>query len=225
MPKTKKKEMSPRQECMLHFIEKCIATRKRPPSIREICDECGISSTSVADYNLNRLAELGYIDRTSKVSRGIEVIRPVGAMLESEQTINVPVYGKIAAGDPIYMPDSDVRPEEFVELARNLLKTPKSKKLFALRVEGQSMVDALVDDGDIVVLSHQETANNGDMVAAWIESREEWTLKKFFQSGETVTLRPANPAMFTEEVISQRFTFPAQDVKVSGKVCLVVRQM
>lgn len=226
MAKSKKeKKLSTRQECILQFIEQCVSRRKHPPSIREICEECDISSTSVADYNLKRLEEMGYIDRTSKVSRGIQVMRPIGAMLGTDQTINVPLYGRIAAGVPINMPDTDVAPDTFVELARNLFKPPQNKQLFALRVQGHSMVDALVDDGDIVVLAHQETADNGDLVAAWIESRDEWTLKKFYQQGDTITLRPANPMMFTDEDVVRKFTFPAQDVKVSGKVCLVVRQM
>nr|MBA3533778.1 repressor LexA [Ardenticatenales bacterium] len=137
----------------------------------------------------------------------------------------VPLYGRIAAGDPISMPQADVPPESYIDIARELLRAPANKELFALRVRGQSMIDALVDDGDIVVLAHQETANNGDMVAAWIESREEWTLKRFYQNSDRVTLRPANPMMFTEQDIQQKFTFPAEDVKISGKVCLVLRQI
>lgn len=223
--KKKSKKLSQRQAAILAYIEECIATRKHPPSIREICEHCEISSTSVADYNLKRLEELGYIERASKVSRGIQVLNPQGALLESEEGYRVPLYGRIAAGDPITLPENDVPAAEYLDIARELLRAPANKRLFALRVRGHSMIDALVDDGDIVVLAHQETADNGDMVAAWIESREEWTLKKFYQEKERVILRPANPLMFSEEDIQQRFTFPAEDVKISGRVCLVLRQI
>jgi repressor LexA len=223
--KKKAKKLSQRQESILLFIEECIAERKHPPSIREICDHCDVSSTSVADYNLKRLEELGYIERTSKVSRGIQVSRPIGPLRETEETVHVPLYGQIAAGDPISIPEADVPPEDYIEVARNLLHSPPGRPLFALRVRGQSMIDALIDDGDIVVVAHQETAENGDMVAAWIESREEWTLKRFYRSGESVTLRPANPMLFTEQDVAEKLTFPASDVKISGRVCLVVRQV
>ena len=223
--KKKSKKPSERQERILLYIESCIAERRHPPSIREICDECDISSTSVADYNLKKLEEMGYIERTNKVSRGIQVIKPIGALLESDVSLNVPLYGRIAAGDPIAMPDPDVVPEDFIEIARTLLRLPPNREVFALQVSGQSMIDALVDDGDIVVLTHQQTAENGDMVAAWIESRQEWTLKRFHQNGDAVTLRPANPTMFTEKDIHERFTFPATDVQISGRVCMVLRQV
>lgn len=222
--KKKEKKLSERQRSILLYIEECIATQTHPPSIREICEECEISSTSVADYNLKRLEALGYIDRKSNISRGIQVVRPIGALLESEEKYNVPLYGSIAAGEPIFTPDNEVPAEQYIEIARNLFRSPTNKTLYALRVKGQSMIDALVDDGDIVILSHQETADNGDMVAAQIRN-EEWTLKRFYRHGSKVELRPANPAMFTEEDVKQKFTFPAGDIKISGKVCLVLRQI
>ncbi len=216
--------LSKRQQRILLFIEQCIVDRSQPPSIREICDHCDISSTSVADYNLKRMEEKGYISRMSNVSRGIQVLRPNGPMLETEEAYNVPLCGKIAAGTPIPLPEESV-PEDFIEIAKKHLRAPAGRKLFALRVEGQSMIDALVDDGDVVILSSQETADNGDMVAAWIKSREEATLKRFYQQGDRVVLRPANRAMFTEEQIKKDFTFPASEVQISGKVCFVFRQM
>ncbi|MDQ4076089.1 MAG: transcriptional repressor LexA [Chloroflexota bacterium] len=222
--KKKQDKLSPKQERILLFIEDCIAERSQPPSIREICDSCNISSTSVADYNLKRLEEKGYISRMSNVSRGIQVLQPIGALRETEESYNVPICGKIAAGAPIPLPEES-QPEDFIEIAKNHLRAPSGRKLFALRVEGQSMIDALVDDGDVVILSSQETADNGDMVAAWIRSREEATLKRFYQQGDKVVLRPANRSMFTEEEIKTNFTFPASDVQINGKVCFVFRQM
>jgi repressor LexA len=226
MADRKAKRLSERQRRMLLFIEDCIAKRSQPPSIREICDHCDISSTSVADYNLKRLEERGYISRMSNVSRGIQVTTPIGALQETEDSYNIPVLGKIAAGAPIPLPeDTDTPAEEFIELAKTHMRAPVGKQLFALRVEGHSMIDALVDNGDVVILTKQETANNGEMVAAWIRPREEATLKRFYQNGDKVTLRPANASMFTEEEIKQNFTFPAEDIQISGKVCFVFRQM
>lgn len=225
-PKRPKSKLSTRQERILHFIEERISKRMPPPSIREICDECNVSSTSVVDYNLKRMEALGYIDRTGKVSRGIQVLRPIGALREDELKVNVPLYGRIAAGVPIQPPEGDRAPDEHIEVARELLRAPVGQNLFALRVDGTSMVDALVDDGDVVVLAAQETAERGQMVSAWIKSRDEWTLKKYYPKGDgTVELRPANKASFTEKDIRDNFTFPANDVQISGRVCLVLRQL
>ena len=225
-PKRPKSELSDRQKSILHFIEKRIARKMPPPSIREICEGCDISSTSVVDYNLKRMEALGYIDRTGKVSRGIQVLRPIGALREDELKVNVPLYGRIAAGTPIQMPEGDRTPDDHLEVARDLLRAPVGQSLFALRVDGTSMVDALVDDGDVVILAAQETAERGEMVAAWIQSRDEWTLKKYYPKGDgTVELRPANRASFTEKDIREKFTFPATDVQISGRVCLVLRQL
>jgi repressor LexA len=159
------------------------------------------------------------------VSRGIQVIRPIGPLLETEGDYTVPLYGDIAAGEPIPIPQEDFRPEEYIEVTKKLLRVPPGSNLYALRVKGQSMIDALVDDGDVVVLTHQSTAESGDMVAAWIKSREEATLKRFYQSGEKVTLKPANPLMYSEEDIKRDFTFPATDVQIDGKVHLVLRRV
>ena len=225
--KKKIKKLSQRQKDILFYIEECIASNRHPPSIREICQTCKISSTSVADYNLKRLEEMGYIDRKSNISRGIQVLNPIGVLLEHTNKYNIPLYGTITAGEPIFTPNNSTPAEGHIEIARSLLRVPSHQSLYALRVKGHSMIDALVDDGDIVVLAHQECASNGDMVAAQIvnDNDHQWTLKRFYQQGDMVELRPANPMMFTEEDVKKKFTFPAKNVKISGKVCLVVRQV
>lgn len=222
--KRKKKDLSARQERILLFIESCLVERSQPPSIREICDHCDISSTSVADYNLKRLEEMGYITRMGNVARGIQVLRPIGPLLETEDAYNVPLCGKIAAGAPIPLPEETI-PEDHIEIAKRLMRAPTGRTLFALRVEGESMIDALVADGDVVVLAAQNHADNGDMVAAWVKSREEATLKRFYRHGDKVVLRPQNRSMFSEEQIKRDFTFPAEDVQISGKVCFIMREV
>ncbi len=221
--KRKSKDLSPRQEKILLYIEDCLANH-HPPSIREICEACKISSTSVADYNLKRLEELGYIDRKGNVARGIQVVKPIGTKLLDNSKLNIPLYGKIAAGEPVYVPDADAPVEDFVEVARTMIPGAANNRLFALRVKGQSMIDALVDDGDIVVIAQQDTADNGNMVAAQIRNSSEWTLKRFYRKGDKVVLQPANSSMFNEEDVRSKFTFPANDVTIAGRVCLVLRQ-
>ncbi|MCB0076506.1 MAG: transcriptional repressor LexA [Anaerolineales bacterium] len=219
----KKKKLSDRQAKILLFIEERIVKSKAPPSIREICDECKISSTSVADYNLKRLEERGYIRRTQNVARGLEVIDPQGPLLEAMDQVKIGLYGKIAAGDTIPTPDNSP-PEYEIEIPRSLLPASQGDGLYALKVDGYSMVDALVADGDIVVLRQASVAEQGDIVAAWIESRDEWTLKKYYHHGNSVELRPCNPTEFTAQDIKERFTFHDDDVRINGVVCLVVRQ-
>lgn len=130
---------------------------------------------------------------------------------------SVPVLGHIAAGEPIQVNPSDTsNADEWIDLNEALYRD--REKLFALRVRGDSMVDASVLDGDIVILRQQERAENGEMVAAWIEGQEETTLKRFYLEGKQVRLRAANPNY-------QDMFFPAAQVSVKGKVVSVIRQL
>lgn len=211
--------LSKRQQRIVAFIREFITTNGYPPSIREIGEATDISSTSVVNYNLNILEKKGVIAREKTVSRGIRLLdetrQPPGIV---EELIRVPLLGRIAAGSPIPVPESDfaIMDGDTVELARGLL--PSQQDLFALQVRGDSMIDALVNDGDIVIMKHQQHADNGDMVAAWIIDKEETTLKHFFLEGSTIRLQPANPAM------SPIFE-PARNVEVQGKVVMVIRQL
>lgn len=212
-------ELSSRQGQMLAFIREFLSTNGYPPSIREIGNAVSISSTSVVNYNLNILERKGFINRDRTVSRGIRLIDQVS---ESDQLPNrllrIPLLGRIAAGYPIPVPGSDFSlfDGETIELARGLL--PEQEGLYALQVRGDSMIDALVNDGDIVVMAHQQHATNGDMVAVWIKDREETTLKHFYLEGDTVRLQPANPTMQPVRVL-------AANVEVQGKVVMVIRQL
>jgi repressor LexA len=123
------------------------------------------------------------------------------------------VLGRIAAGQPISFADWE---EEFVELTRDIVC--EQEGLYALRVKGNSMVDALVYDGDLVIMKHQQHADQGDMVAVRIVDENETTLKRFFQEQNCVRLQPANPAM-------QAMYYHPSNVEVQGKVVAVIRQM
>jgi len=211
--------LSPRQEQIMAFMRMFIANNGYPPSIREIGEAANISSTSVVNYNLKALEKKGFIARDKTISRGIRLLdERVVSKSALDNLLHIPVLGRIAAGSPIPVPDSDfaIFGGETVELARGVLASQED--LYALQVRGESMIDALVNDGDIVVMKHQQHATNGDMVAAWIKDKEETTLKHFYLEGDTVRLQPANPTM-------DPIFVPAGDVEVQGKVVMVIRQL
>src|SRR5262245_49635710 len=187
------KDLSRRQQSIYQFIERFLEENDYPPTIRDIQTELGISSTSVVDYNLKALENRGVIRRNSKISRGIELVnRSPGR----RNIVSIPVIGQIAAGQPIPVPGdlegSDVA--EIVELGPDLVRN-SGQGLFALRVKGHSMIDAFINDGDVVVLKQQETCENGETVAVWLKDQRETTLKKFYLEGDTVRLQPANMTM------------------------------
>src|SRR5690606_18376642 len=161
-------------------------------SIRDIQTGCDISSTSVVDYNLKRLEEKGYIRRDREVSRAIELLDGQGER-RRRGTVQVPVLGKIAAGIPLPVHPDQMAPEDVLDLTEDLV--PNRPGLYALRVQGTSMIDALINDGDTVILAPRSTADPGEVVAAWIVDREETTLKKYYPEGKKVRLQPMNSTM------------------------------
>ncbi|MBK8050112.1 MAG: transcriptional repressor LexA [Anaerolineales bacterium] len=229
--------LSERQRHILDFIVEFTDEYDYPPTIREIGEKVGISSTSVVNYNLAKLEEMKYLSRRREVSRGLSLNRvklaeigvtareddsaslaPTQAQREAVgRRFRVPVLGKIAAGNPIQVDPRDAtNPEDWIELAEGFLGS--SERLFALRVQGDSMIDASVLDGDIVILRQQDTANDGEMVAAWIEGDEETTLKYLYREGRNVRLQPANPNPDYRPIIR-----PAERVRINGKVVSVIR--
>ena len=209
------KDLSRRQHAILQFIERFLDDNDYPPTIRDIQTELGISSTSVVDYNLKALESRGLIRRNSKISRGIELVNRISGR---RNVVAIPLIGQIAAGQPIPVPGdlegSDVT--ESVELGSDLVPNNSGQGLFALRVKGHSMVDALINDGDVVVLKQQQTCENGETVAVWLKDQRETTLKKFYLEGDRVRLQPANMTM------DPIFT-PAENVEVQGRLVTVVR--
>lgn len=224
----RKAGLSERHKKILKFLEKFQDDNGFPPSIREIGENTNISSTSVVNYYLNQLEEMKYIERESNVSRGIRLIRTLeGSLHKTAQAISemftVPVVGRIVAGEPVPVPSSDFSyydQETGIDIARSLLPPKeKTEDLFALEVQGDSMIDAMVNDGDIVVMRPITTVENGEMVAVWLADRDETTLKYFFNENGKVRLQPANPLM--KPIIIDN---PAH-VQVQGKVVLVIRRM
>ncbi len=224
----RKSGLGERHKKILKFLEKFQNENGFPPSIREIGENTNISSTSVVNYYLNQLEEMKYIERESNVSRGIRMLKTLeGNLVQVAQSVtemfNVPVVGRIVAGEPVPVPSSDFSyydQETGIDIARSLLPVrEKTADLFALEVQGDSMIDAMVNDGDIVVMRPVTQAENGEMVAVWLADRDETTLKYFYKEDGRVRLQPANPLM--KPIIIDN---PA-NVQVQGKVVLVIRRL
>lgn len=209
--------LTDRQQAILDFIRSFSVKTKYPPTIREIGKSVGISSTSVVNYNLNVLEKQGHIMRDKTISRGIKLVQETPDILPVE-TVRIPVLGRIAAGEPMPVPGSDfaILGDEVIELTRELLPVD-DKHVFALQVRGNSMVDAMIGDGDIVVMQQRQKADNGDLVAVWLKDREETTLKRFYLEKGKVRLQPANPTM-------QPIFADPKNVEIQGKVVLVIRR-
>ena len=227
------KGLSERHKNILVCIQEWQEEKGYPPSIREIGAETQISSTSVVNYYLNQLEEMGYIERQSNVSRGINLIKDsTGELIQNiksginslvDQLISIPLVGNIIAGEPMPVPASDFSyydAESGVDIARSLLPQGDNlADLYALKVQGDSMIDAMVNDGDIVVMKRTNQARNGEMVAIWLNDRDETTLKYFDQENGRVRLQPANPSM------QPIYINDPDIVEVQGKVVLVIRQL
>lgn len=211
-------DLSERQQAILDFIREFSARSKYPPTIREIGHSVGISSTSVVNYNLNILEHKGFIERDREKSRGLKLVGEAAVETLDLLTVSVPLLGRIAAGSPIPVPDTNFKilGEETVEITRELLPADMNS-IYALQVRGDSMVDAMIGDGDIVVMQHRQEAANGELVAVWLKDRGETTLKRFFLEKGKVRLQPANPTM--EPIFAD-----PKNVEVQGKVVLVIRR-
>ena len=211
------KELSAKQRRIMDYIRDFIADHDYPPSIRQIQEACDISSTSVVDYNLRILERLGHIRRDREVSRAIELLQPGG---RRPRVIPVPIIGTIAAGQPIPVPSSDTwqsfDPDQTIEVSPEMVGN--REQVYALRVKGNSMIDALVNDGDMVIMEAASTARDGEMVAAWLKREQEATLKKFYREGSRVRLQPANETM-------QPIYTDADNVEIQGKVIAAIRAL
>ena len=203
--------LSDKQQRILDFVGVVLTEHDYPPSIRDIQQGCDISSTSVVDYNLKRLEERGLIHRDREISRAIQL--PGSGT--RRRILTVPVLGKIAAGLPIPTPP-EVLPEGYEEVEVTEDQTRGRANAFALRVEGTSMIDALINDGDLVILEPTNSCDDGDMVAVWLKAENETTLKKFFHEGSRIRLQPMNSTM-------QPFYTSPDNVEVQGKVLSSIR--
>ncbi|MEL7566471.1 MAG: transcriptional repressor LexA [Dehalobacterium sp.] len=201
-------DLSVRQTNILDYIKKEIKSKGYPPSVREIGEAVGLSSSSTVHGHLTILEQKGYIRRDPTKPRAIEITNGVSGQITKEM-INVPIIGKITAGQPILavenVEDSFPVPLDFIG---------SNKDLFMLTVSGDSMIEAGILDGDYVIVEKVDYAQNGDIVAALID--DEATVKRFFKEKGHVRLQPEN-----------RFMTPiiVQDVKIIGRVVGLYRRM
>ncbi len=208
------KSLSQKQERIINFVTEFLHDQGYPPTIRDIAAGCGISSTSVVAYNLNKLEQAGYIRRHSDISRGIKFLTP---QEKGGKLVYIPVVGVIAAGEPIPVPDTgNIIPNEGLEVSEELVRGKQD--IYALRVRGDSMLDALIGDGDIVLMDYVGSAENGDMVAVWLKEEQEVTLKRFFAEPNRIRLEPANSQM------KPIYTTP-DNVEIQGRVVAVIRRI
>jgi repressor LexA len=166
-----------------------------------------MSTKSLVNHHLRALEKKGFIEREPDTPRAIK-------LLDGLRSFKVPLLGQIAASaEPISFSDDH---HEEIELTPDIVQ--QQEGLYALRVNGDSMIDALINDQDIVVMRHQAVAEVGEMVAVRLKDRDETTLKRFYPEGEQVRLQPANPT------VSPIFVHPA-NVEIQGKVMAVIRQV
>jgi repressor LexA len=230
-----RKGINERHQKILDYLSRREDKQRYPPSIREIGEATGISSTSVVTYYLKQLEEMNLIERDHNVSRGVRLSLESSKFAERaaeklnkistsiNEMLNIPVVGRIFASDPIPVPASDFNyfdAETNIQIARSLLPAKeKTSDLFALEVHGDSMIDAMVNHGDIVIMKKAQTAENGEMVAIWLKDEDRTTLKYFFKEPKGIRLQPANPTMQPIMVMN-----PAS-LEIQGKVVMVIRRM
>lgn len=192
---------------VLEFIVQYIKRRGYSPTLMEIADACGLRSPATVHEHIWYLIKKGYLKKTDGVSRSIEVVNMDISMGEPE--LELPLMGFIAAGQPL-QPYTD--PDATFPVAASMLSG--KKPAYVLKVKGESMIEEGILDGDYVVVEHQETASDGDIVIAMLENGFA-TMKKLFHEGNQIKLMPANSAM-------QPIYVP--NVQIQGKVVGLVRK-
>lgn len=215
--RSKVKTLSSKQQRMVDFIGRFWRERNYPPTVRDIVSGCAISSTSVVDYNLAILDREGYIRRHPGISRGIEMI---GLSPGSGKNLRIPVIGQIAAGEPIPVPDPDTWDDtasaETLEVTEDL--TRGREGIYALRVKGSSMIDSLINDGDVVLMQQVNVVENGETAAVWLKAEKEVTLKKVYREEKRIRLQPSNSEM-------EPIYVEPDNVEIQGRVIAVIRQL
>ena len=210
------KKPSTKQQRIYDFIQRFLADEGYPPTIRDIQAGCSISSTSVVDYNLNLLEKKGVLRRHPEISRGIALASSANRGV----LVPIPVIGQIAAGEPIPVPTPDTwdvtASAETINVCRDLVRG--KEEVYALRVRGESMIDALINDGDIVLMQYTSAVENGEMAAVWLKAEKEATLKKIYVEHDRVRLQPANRQM-------QPIYVAPDNIEIQGRVIGVIRQL
>ena len=206
----RKPGVSETRKSILKFIRQFIDERGYAPTVRDIVKGCELSSTAIVQHHLNILEREGHIRRDPEVFRSIQLVE--------REIIEVPLLGIIAAGIPIPVPSSDSwvsTPEEVLKLTADVIGGKRNT--YALRAKGTSMLDALIGDGDIVIMEPEQTAEDGEMVAVWLKDEQETTLKRLYRVPSRIRLQPAN------EQMEPIYAHP-ENIEVQGKVVAIIRR-
>jgi len=207
----RKAGISDTRERIFKFIRDFIDDRGYAPTVRDILKGCSLGSTAVVQHHLNVLEKEGRIRRDPEVVRSIQ-------LTDRKNVVSVPLLGSIAAGEPIPVPAPETWASQAIEILEVTDEVTQGKEVYALKVKGLSMVDALIDDGDILLMEPVTSAENGDMVAVWLKDEQEVTLKRIYREPGKVCLRPANKLM---EPMYQR----PENVEIQGRVVGVLRKL
>lgn len=209
-------ELNEHERRILQFIETCLRESSIAPTFEEIRQAVNLASKDHVSRDLRRLAAKGFIELIPRKARSIRLLHTAEGWPFSHTTLHIPLLGTIAAGEPIPVFDTAASYADAIELTRDIVRD--RGPLYALKVKGDSMVDALIHDGDIVVMRHQARVENGEMAAVWLSDRGETTLKRFYHEGDRVRLQPENRRM------KPIFVDPG-NVEVQGKVVAVIRRV
>ena len=216
-----------RQREAMKFIIRFQRNNGYPPHVRDLCEGIGIKSPSHAQKLLEQLETRDLIAREGSKSRAIRILDAAyefaGQVNRAlDEALVIPLLGRIVASRPIPMPESSFNyydAESFVTVPGSAFsQSDRDGGLFALEVQGDSMIDSMVNDGDTVILRRIENVENGDMVAVWLKDKQETTLKHFIRKDEQVILRPANPCM--ADIVVEH----PEQLEIQGRVVMVIRQ-
>lgn len=182
-------KLTKRQADILKTLKKFIANHGYPPTVREIGAVLSLKSPATIHFHLNKLEEKGYIKKNESKNRALELLVPNEFLEKDEDTTSIALLGQITAGNPI---EAIETPNEYFSVPTNLI--PTKKEVFALHVQGSSMINKGIYNNDIVIIERKNTANNGEIVAAMTDENEV-TLKTFYKEKDHFRLQPENDTM------------------------------
>lgn len=203
-------KLTNKQEIILTNIKKFMAEKGYAPTIRELCKICNLNSTATMFVHLKNLTKKGYINQTESKFRTIELNVPNEYAIKDEEVVSVPLLGKVAAGNPI---EAIENPNEYFSLPKEFV--PKNHAVFTLEVNGESMINVGIFDGDIVIVKKQSNANNGEIVVAMTDENEV-TLKRFYKESDHIRLQPEND--FLEPIILNNVTILGKAIGLYRKI-------
>lgn len=203
-------KLTNKQEIILTNIKKFMAEKGYAPTIRELCKICNLNSTATMFVHLKNLTKKGYINQTESKFRTIELNVPNEYAIKDEEVVSVPLLGKVAAGNPI---EAIENPNEYFSLPKEFV--PKNHEVFTLEVNGESMINVGIFDGDIVIVKKQSNASNGEIVVAMTDENEV-TLKRFYKENGHIRLQPEND--FLEPIILNNVTILGKAIGLYRKI-------